>query len=90
MNITEFKIWLEGYSQSFKNGKPSKKQWAAVQEKLLSVSEKNPFDKLVYPYPANLIEDIQAVPRDRPNYAPVWVWNEPATSSPSLKTQVIC
>lgn len=37
MTISEFKAWLEGYSEAFDNAAPNPEQWAKIREKLESV-----------------------------------------------------
>lgn len=34
MTINEFKYWLEGYEESFQNGRPSDLQWRKIKERL--------------------------------------------------------
>lgn len=34
MTINEFKYWLEGYEESFENGRPSDLQWRKIKERL--------------------------------------------------------
>lgn len=37
MTLSEFKAWLEGYSESFENGHPDLAQWKKISEKLNGV-----------------------------------------------------
>lgn len=37
MTLSEFKAWLEGYSEAFADGVPNADQWAKVQAKLADV-----------------------------------------------------
>lgn len=37
MTLSEFKAWLEGYSESFVQGAPTVEQWTKVQDKLATV-----------------------------------------------------
>ena len=37
MTLNEFRAWLEGYSASFKGGKPNADQWSEVQRRLADV-----------------------------------------------------
>ena len=37
MTLSEFKAWLEGYSEAFTSGAPNADQWAKINEKLGSV-----------------------------------------------------
>lgn len=34
MTLSEFKAWLEGYSEAFTGGAPNADQWAKINEKL--------------------------------------------------------
>jgi len=43
MTLSEFKAWLEGYSEAFTDGVPNADQWAKVQAKLGKI------DKIVAP-----------------------------------------
>ena len=38
MTLTEFKCWLEGYEESFENGRPSDLQWRKIKAKIDSVT----------------------------------------------------
>lgn len=34
MTMNEFKAWLEGYSASFRNGRPNEEQWGEIKRRL--------------------------------------------------------
>ena len=38
MSMGEFKAWLDGFSECFKNGAPNKAQWNRIAERLATVS----------------------------------------------------
>jgi hypothetical protein len=37
MTIEEFKAWLEGFSESFPDGAPTKAQWEKIKQKINTV-----------------------------------------------------
>ncbi len=37
MTLSEFKAWLEGYSEAFTSGAPTAAQWEKIREKLAEV-----------------------------------------------------
>lgn len=41
MTLSEFKAWLDGYSESFSDGRPNADQWKKIQMKLNNLREAN-------------------------------------------------
>lgn len=51
MSFKEFQAWMEGFTEAFDDGKPSKKQWEKIQKKMKSVTDGFPMCTLPhYPY----------------------------------------
>ena len=55
MNLSEFKVWFEGFTESL-SGAPSKKQWERIQAKVAEIKDAPPIsypvyiDRWIHPY----------------------------------------
>ncbi len=85
MTLSEFKAWLEGFSEAFADGVPSADQWAKVQSKLneVKVVATSVADR---PYPMKPNQRYQLLDvrgKEHPSFADPIV-------SPLLKPQITC
>lgn len=87
MTLNEFKAWLEGYSEAFKDGMPNADQWAKVQEKLNGVTLIGSYEQHVPSLPKQPMPPYPSIPKVWYSTKPPFVADE---INPSLMPKVTC